>query len=298
MNPYFSIIIPTYNRAHLICKTLNSFLNQTNENFEVIIVDDGSIDDTSEVVQEFIKQNDLDNIHYYFKENEERAAARNFGAKLAKGVYVNFFDSDDIALPNHLEEAVSAIKLYNNPEVFHLNYAWVNYDLKITQEIQVYEKLANNELLNGNTLSCNGVFIRRDVALEFPFNESRDLSISEDWDLWLRLSPRFTIYKIPTVTSHIVDHEDRSVSQFNEERINKRKMALLKSLEGDVVFTSKYPRAIKKIEAHMNSYLALHAVLAGHKIKAVNYFVLALLQYKGEIFKRRTLAIFKHLLFS
>lgn len=291
---FFSIVVPTYNRAPLIKETLLSILTQTNRSFEIIVVDDGSTDNTEDVV----KSINSPQIAYYKIVNSERGYARNYGAKKAIGDYVNFFDSDDIALPNHIEIAERAINQFNHPEIFHLNYAWVNPAGKIIKEMKVNSEIANNQLLYGNILSCNGVFIKREIAIQFPFNESRELSVSEDWDLWLRLSSRFTIYMIPTITSHIVDHEERSVAQFNEERINKRKIALLRSLERDVVFTSKYPRAVKIIEAHMNSYLALHAVLAGHKAKSVNYLFLALRQNIGEFFKRRSLAIIKHLIFS
>ena len=101
MNPFFSIIIPTYNRANFIFLTLTSVLNQICKNYEVIIVDDGSTDNTEEVVQGFIKNNNLIYFHYYQKVNEERGVARNYGIKKAKGQWITFLDSDDLFYPNH-----------------------------------------------------------------------------------------------------------------------------------------------------------------------------------------------------
>ena len=114
----FSIIIPTYNRAAFIRNTIQSLLNQSYSNFEIIVVDDGSKDNTDEIVKEITDPRVL----YFKKENAERGAARNYGLNLAKGTYVNFFDSDDLAYPNHLASALAVVEEKDNPEIFHLGY--------------------------------------------------------------------------------------------------------------------------------------------------------------------------------
>ena len=86
----FSIIVPTYNRAKLVAKTLKTLQGQLYDNYEIIVIDDGSTDDTESVVQAFSDSK----IIYIKKNNGERAAARNFGATVAKGTYINFFDSE------------------------------------------------------------------------------------------------------------------------------------------------------------------------------------------------------------
>src|SRR5437764_8362427 len=98
--PFISVVVPSYNRADLIGKTLRSLQQQEYDQYEIIVIDDGSTDNTEEVVKAIGDQR----ISYIKKGNAERAAARNFGARIAKGEYVNFFDSDDLALPNHLSE--------------------------------------------------------------------------------------------------------------------------------------------------------------------------------------------------
>ena len=95
---FFSIIIPTYNRAHVLAKAIESVINQRYTNWELIIIDDGSNDNTREVVQQF---NDP-RINYVYQENTERSQARNNGIKLAKGLYICFLDSDDEYCDNHL----------------------------------------------------------------------------------------------------------------------------------------------------------------------------------------------------
>ncbi|MEO7043673.1 MAG: glycosyltransferase family A protein, partial [Ferruginibacter sp.] len=123
----FSVIVPTYNRANLIAKTLATLQLQAYNNYEIIVVDDGSTDNTEEVV------NNMTNVRtkYYKKTNAERAVARNYGAKIATSEYVNFFDSDDLALSNHLSEAAKMVKDHNRPEWFHLGYEWASPDGKV-----------------------------------------------------------------------------------------------------------------------------------------------------------------------
>lgn len=102
--PLVSIIIPTLNRAHLIGETLESVLAQTYQNWECIVVDDGSTDNTAEVIKEYV---DTDSRFQYHHRPKERLsggnAARNYGFELSKGEYINWLDSDDLLLPTKLE---------------------------------------------------------------------------------------------------------------------------------------------------------------------------------------------------
>ncbi|MCZ2355170.1 MAG: glycosyltransferase family 2 protein [Bacteroidia bacterium] len=291
---FFSIVVPTYNRAHLITKTLQSLLDQTYPDFEIIVVDDGSTDNTEEVV----KKINADKIKYYKIANSERAAARNYGATKATGDYVNFFDSDDIALSNHLAEAQKAVEKYNFPEVFHLSYAVKNVKTGVEKNSIFKYETCNAVLWQGNYLSCNGIFLKREVTLQNPFNEYRKLSASEDWEMSLRIAARFPFYMIPTVTSVIIDHDERSVMTFNESKMLARKNALINSLAADKVFFAKNKDKLPKIDAHMCSYISLHAAITGHKKKAVTYLWKAIQLNIGELFTRRTLGIIKHLILS
>jgi glycosyltransferase involved in cell wall biosynthesis len=99
MNPLISIIIPTYNRAQVISKTLESIIAQTFTDWECIIVDDGSTDNTEEVIDNYIKK---DSRFRYFKRPQDRIkgpnSCRNFGFELSKGSWINWFDSDDLLI--------------------------------------------------------------------------------------------------------------------------------------------------------------------------------------------------------
>ena len=98
---YFSVIIPVYNRSHLLGETIDTVLTQSYPGFEIILVDDGSTENIRKVLDE--KYPHEPRVKYYRKQNEERGAARNFGLKQAKGDYAVFFDSDDFMKPHYLE---------------------------------------------------------------------------------------------------------------------------------------------------------------------------------------------------
>ncbi len=113
---YFSVIIPTFNRAAFIEQAVKSTLQQNFEDFEVIVIDDGSTDDTERIVQG-IKDTRL---IYHKKENEERAVARNIGTQLSRGKYVTFLDSDDVLYENHLSTAFQFIDSTTSRSLFIL----------------------------------------------------------------------------------------------------------------------------------------------------------------------------------
>ena len=105
---FFSIVIPTYNRGELLSNAINSILSQEFSDFEVIVVDDGSTDNTRELVEDLVKKNQ--SIKYFFKINEERSIARNYGIMRALGRYISFLDSDDLLYVNHLKVAYDLLK--------------------------------------------------------------------------------------------------------------------------------------------------------------------------------------------
>lgn len=109
--PFFSIVIPTYNRAEELKVSLESVLQQTFTDFEVIVVDDGSTDDTSAVTRSFKDMR----VRYVYQQNSERSTARNTGMQVADGKYICLLDSDDIFYPEHLEVLHEQIKADGEP---------------------------------------------------------------------------------------------------------------------------------------------------------------------------------------
>src|SRR5690554_6998972 len=126
-NPLVSIIIPTYNRAHLIGETLDSVLAQTYQNWECIVVDDGSTDNTDEVMAEYMAK---DSRFQYHHRPEDRLpggnAARNYGFEVSKGEYIQWFDSDDIMLQNFILDKVKVLNSFKGYDVVFSAYQKFN----------------------------------------------------------------------------------------------------------------------------------------------------------------------------
>lgn len=292
-DPFLSVVIPTYNREKYIVKTIQSLLEQTYASFEIIVVDDGSTDNTEAVVKSIQDTR----VTYFKKNNAERAAARNYGGRIARGAYINFFDSDDLAYPNHLISAAEAIRKLNAPEVFHLGYDVKDADGGLLRQAEKWPSTINVSLIDGNHLSCNGVFLRRDIFAEFPFNETRALSASEDYELWLRLASRFSLHCVNGITSTVVNHEARSVLKINMDGLLTR-MGLLKSeLLKDERFVSRYGKQLDIFHAYTDIYIALHLLLAKYsKASSLSYLLEAARARPSVIFTRRFLAVIKKMI--
>lgn len=181
-----SIIIPTYNRANCIRETITSVLNQTYQNFEIIIIDDGSIDNTKEIIQAFLDER----IKYIYQEhNGLPASARNKGLKLAKGEYIAFLDSDDLWFPQKLKIQINFMK--ENPSILLVATNGLIFTLKPNMKVLSLKnniKISFKELLQNNIIINSSVMMRKNVIQIIGFlDESSVLRYGEDCDYWLRL---------------------------------------------------------------------------------------------------------------
>lgn len=282
--PFISVVVPCYNRADLITATIQSLQEQDYSNYEILVIDDGSTDNTEEVVRSVANQRTV----YLKKCNSERAAARNFGASMAKGDYINFFDSDDLALSNHLSEAAKMINKYNQPEWFHLGYALCDHTGKIFRNVNTFVgKTLNGIMSKGNPFGCNGVFVRTDITQKHPFNEDRELSASEDYELWVRLAANYPLYYSNTITSILIDHEGRSVRTINGQKLIRRLELLVYYLEENEEILNYYKNSFKNIRMEAHSYIALHlANDPAFKITSIRYLLKAF-QDTPVLFRRK-----------
>ncbi len=294
MSPKFSLIIPTYNRANLISRTLQSVLAQNYQDYETIIVDDGSTDDTQEVVIPFLNEK----IQYFKIPNGERAKARNFGIRQAKGTFVSFLDSDDLLLPNYFEEAAQFI--LQNPESVFFSFAYqiISPNGKVLYQQNQRKGNLAKQLATGNHLSCIGVFVKREIIQKYLFNEQRELSGTEDYELWLRLASVYPLDFKNTVVASIVNHEERSVLNINEDKLIKRMEVLFACVENNTDCINFYgAKGIQIIKAHTWLYVALHLAMAKKRKTALKYTLKAARESLSIIFTRKFLAILKKLVF-
>lgn len=291
-DPLFSVVIPTYNRAAFIEQTIDSVLRQTFEDFEVIIVDDGSTDNTEEIVR-LIKDPRLS---YHPQKNEERAVARNTGTNQSCGTYVTFLDSDDLLYSNHLAVAEEMIVKFQKPEFFHLGYEFMDPSTRQSRSENTLPEIANDELLNGNSLSCRGVFLRKDIADNHQFNPDRELSGTEDYELWLRLASRYPLYCDGRVTSAIIQHDARSVVTTDRKKLEMRIGLLEKYLLEDEEFVKRFGGRISEFKANNRVYIALHLALAKNaRLGAIDYLFRALRQSPAVLKQRAFYGTLKRL---
>ncbi|XOV91907.1 MAG: glycosyltransferase family 2 protein [Bacteroidota bacterium] len=287
--PFFSIILPTYNRAKIIAGTIENILTQEFEDFELLIIDDGSTDDTRKKVMAI---ND-NRIHYHHKENEERAIARNFGIKVAKGDYITFVDSDDVVYHNYLSTSFNFC-MENDPSWLHLNYEIKDEKGRVIKKaIQRKGDLAR-QLVKGNHLSCLGVFVKRKILLAEMFDEDPRLIGSEDYDLWLRIAKKHSLIYSNITVGSIIQHQDRSVMGFSKEKLIERIAYLVNKHENSgIIPKEEYSTFL----AHRYMYLALHLVLMGNRKSAIQYLSQAISSSPDIVLSRKMGAIVKALVF-
>lgn len=290
----FSIVIPTYNRAEFIKTTINSVLEQTYFNFELIVVDDGSTDGTQEIIENYLA--DI-RIQYFKVNNRERGAARNFGTLKSKGDYITFLDSDDIFLPWHLQSAAKFIELDKQPEAFHQTYE-VMESGGVAHTPPLLPSPVNDKLIEGNFLSCMGVFLRRDIALKNLFDETRELSGSEDYELWLRVAAQVPVLIHNKVTSRLIQHQQRSMMDQDVEKLLTRIRLLEDKLLENSLFLVRYGNHLHQWNAYNALYLALHLVMAGERLLAVRKLLLCVKKFPPVVISYRFLVVIKKLIFS
>ena len=291
----FTVIIPSYNRADFIAKTIQSVLNQTCSNFELIIVDDGSTDSTEKTIFSFKDPR----IKYFKKENAERGAARNFGVSKAKGDYITFLDSDDLLYSKYLEEANLFIANNNEINIFHQLFEVRNNSDKLIQSADYSNSNVFKSLITkGNFMACQGMFLKADFAKSNLFIEDRSLAGSEDYELWLRISTTTNIVINPVVTSALVQHPERSVIKINVAKLVSRKELMLHYLLSNYLINKKLLKFKNQLKTGAYSYISLHVALSKQSKKiALKYLFKAIKQSPMFIFKRRFFAIIKHLIF-
>ncbi len=236
-NPRVSVITPTYNRAETIGRAVESLQQQTIDQFEHIIVDDGSTDETQDIVTGLSDER----IRYIrLSENQGANTARNRGINESNGDYISFLDSDDEYLPQRLERTIKSLE--KAPEtvggVFHA-YEYVdgsevvNVSTGPTGRVQLQD-LAKKNLIGG--LSCT--MFRADVLSEVGgFDES--LPSSQDYDLYLRVLRNYDLLGVPEVLSKYFTNENGIRDDFDAVREGQN---IIEKKHGDILSDRRISR--------------------------------------------------------
>jgi len=292
--PFFSVVIPTYNRANLIVATLDSIFNQKlpilskleSETifYEVILVDDGSTDNTKQIIKSTYLDKNSDKfesrLKYFQKENEERSVARNFGISKAKGNFILFFDSDDFMQSHHLQTLYTAI--VNNPKAQFLA-------TKFEFEVEVFNGKKNEKrifpshithlkegfydyklVLEGSyfgTLVCfDRKLIDTKIGLKpFPI----EFNICEDWiflfrNLYLHNIP---IYVIDKTTITVNDHPNRSMA--DNQKVILARLEATSFLENELSLSDS---ELKTLKGYSYQFCAVHSYIDKNKKQAFGFW--------------------------
>ena len=237
--PFFSIVIPTYNRAGLIMKTLNSVFNQTFNDYEIIIVDNCSTDNTEELLMPLHQAGRVRFIKHDI--NYERAVSRNTGMQSAQGKFLTLLDSDDIMYPQNLEDAFQFISKNPDLNLFQNLYELIDENGKVIYEYP-FPSLDNQEraIMKGNFLSCIGVFISESVYKNFRFDTSTLLQGIEDWEFWIRILADHKAGRINKINNGIVHHKGRSITKFTISSYLQKRDYVINKISSDPHLNNVY----------------------------------------------------------
>jgi len=210
---HISVLIPAYNCGKYISYAIKSILNQTFKEFELIIIDDGSTDNTEEIVKEFKDKR----IIYHKTENMGTSAALNYGLKICKYDWVARIDADDLNVPTRLETQIKF--LIDNPEydvvsswsVYFKNHAKILFLLKEPVEhLDIYDYLDLH-----NPINQSGVIYRKELILREGYNEN--FKFNEDFELFHRIRDKVKFYNIPRFLVYTrIRSDSKTYSQRNK----------------------------------------------------------------------------------
>lgn len=197
-NPTVSVVIAAFNAARWIGETLDSVLAQTYRDFEVIVIDDGSTDETADVVALYGRK-----VHYFHRENGGQPSARNVGIRAARGSYIAFIDADDLWLPNKLELQMKLLTVRRHlawvySDAFYYDTESRSVRKTASQLNKMFDGDILRQLLMGNFIPSPTPVIKKEVFdIIGYFDESPLLRIGEDWNMWLKIAAKYIIGYIP-----------------------------------------------------------------------------------------------------
>lgn len=244
-NPLVSVVIPNYNHARFLGDAIRSVLNQDYRGFEIVVVDDGSTDDSREVAAGF-----GDRIRYIHQTNAGLSAARNTGIRAAQGSLIGVLDADDMYEPMFLDTLVNALKSDPDADGVYCGYQFVDETNDLLPQVEnrpVSSDKLYEALLDGNFLVPESMFLRRTVYDEVGlFDEA--LRACEDWDVWLRVTKKYRIIHAPRIlTRHRILAGSMSTDPL---RMLTNRLAVLKKhvggeplVEGSSILHRAYGRA-------------------------------------------------------
>ncbi len=274
--PFFSVIMPVYNRELLLYKSINSVLQQSFTNFELICINDGSTDNSKEVILE--NQNKDSRVKYLEQENKGRCIARNNGIKNSAADWICFLDSDDIYFNNHLSAILEMIKKYPQYSAFATEQI-INKKTKKYQNLKFlneYSTVTIEDNINSNPISPNQLcYNKKKINMLFP---NENIPISEDWLFMRELTLKTLILKTNIVTNEVYEHEKRTMNTSAKEIAKWNEYAAYYFINNNPVSPWK-----NKIMSHTFLLCANILLSEKNKSEAIPYFKKAISYFNSLI---------------
>ena len=244
MNALVSIITPSYNSAKFIAETIQSVHYQTYTNWEMIIVDDGSIDETESVVLSIIQKDSRIQFHK-LSQNSGPAVARNTGIEKASGDYMTFIDADDIWFPTFIENNIKTIQETGIPFVFS-SYRRANEELEfLYSDFIVPHKVSYTDILKSNSISCLTAFVdvKKLGKKYMPLIRKR-----QDMGLWLNY--------LKVIPYAYGIQETQAIYRIRENSLSRKKSDLIQ-------YQWQFYREVEKLTIFQSAYYMLHWMYRG-----------------------------------
>lgn len=294
MNPLVSIIIPTYNRAHLISDTLNSVLSQTYTHWECLIIDDGSTDETETLINTFIEKDKRFQFHERPKDQLKGAnSCRNYGFDISKGEFINWFDSDDIMMPTKLEKQIKVLQKNRDSNYCICQSLWFDKDKNANLGLRSKAISSNNRFedycLYKIFWLTTAPLWRREFINSNCLRFDESLHQSQEYDFHIKalaISDNYEVINEPLVT--VVKHSD-SISHNIYSDLSK----MQSHIKVKIMLFDEYANKIShegKLEVHKMLTLLFRDLLIFKHYKLVNkllWQVVSKLKYLKISFYRK-----------
>lgn len=249
--PSISVVIPTYNRAEFLREAVDSVRSQSYADFEIIIVDDGSADSTTNIVSSMKDSR----IVYLKQKHGGVSAARNLGISRSRAPFISFLDSDDLWLPRKLETQMDFFRTHPEASICQTEELWMRRGRRVNpaKKHRKHSGWIFKECLPLCIVSPSAVMMRREIFDDVGgFDE--DLPACEDYDLWLRTSLRYPIYTLPeALTVKRGGHPDQLSKGWGLDRY---RIVALKKILSDSMLTDEL-RGLVRAEIDRRSRIVI-----------------------------------------
>jgi glycosyltransferase involved in cell wall biosynthesis len=286
--PKVSVIIPTYNRAHYVTEAIQSVLNQSYKDFEIIVIDDGSTDNTREVIERLKDPR----LKYFYQENQGVCVARNNGINVSVGEYIYFLDSDDVLLENALEKGVRVLNRHPDVALSHGQAYPIDekgrvFDLPKPKNIRpgVYQgtKEIFHFLRYGNYFCPSLTIVRRSSIIDVGLFDPAFNSGSEDFELWVRLAKQYPVSYIVDPVAKCRVHSSSISAGRDLNEIEKSHGRIFENIFNDVAVGSLFSPQRSKTYFYLHFRLASDAFARG-KMKISRIFLFKALKIHPHAF--------------